>query len=94
MFSHINVGANDFTRAFEFYAPIMEMLGNPLRFSDMSKPWAGWQPQGGGRPLFLLSRPFDGEAATPGNGQMVAFLAPDRASVDNIHALALTNGGR
>ncbi|SDN88474.1 VOC family protein [Phyllobacterium sp. OV277] len=72
----------------------MEALGNPLRFSDHAKPWAGWQPQGGGRPLFLLGVPFDGEAAHSGNGQMIAFLASDRATVDRIHALALENGGR
>ncbi|WP_288193139.1 VOC family protein [uncultured Phyllobacterium sp.] len=94
MFSHVYVGTNDFARAVAFYTPIMEILGNRLRFSDPQKPWAGWQPRNGGRPLFLLGTPFDGEPAQSGNGQMIAFLAPDRASVDSIHALALASGGR
>jgi catechol 2,3-dioxygenase-like lactoylglutathione lyase family enzyme len=94
MFSHFHVGTNDFERAFAFYAPIMEALGNTIRFCDHAKPWAGWQPQGGGRPLFLLGKPFNGETALPGNGQMIAFLTADRATIDRIHALALASGGR
>jgi hypothetical protein len=34
------------------------------------------------RPLFLIGLPFDRRPATAGNGQMVALLACDRATVD------------
>ncbi|MGA4637059.1 VOC family protein [Pseudomonas solani] len=94
MLSHVCIGTNDFTRALAFYTPLMEALGLPQKFCDPSRPWAGWMPTDAPRPLLVLGAPFDGEAATVGNGQMVALLAPDRASVDRCHALALANGGQ
>ena len=92
MFSHINIGINDFERQFGFYAGLMKILGHKQRFAE--KHWAGWEPAEGGRPLFLIARPFDGKPASPGNGQMVAFLAATRAMVDKAHAHALASGGR
>ncbi|EQM67461.1 VOC family protein [Pseudomonas tohonis] len=94
MLSHVCIGTNDFTRALAFYTPLMEALRLPQKFYDPSRPWAGWMPADAPRPLLVLGAPFDGEAATVGNGQMVALLAPDRASVDRCHALALANGGQ
>lgn len=94
MLSHVCIGTNDFSRALAFYTPLMKALGLPQKFCDPSRPWAGWMPADAPRPLLVLGTPFDGEAATVGNGQMVALLAPDRASVDRCHALALANGGR
>ena len=93
MLSHVHVGIGDFDRAFAFYAPILAELGRTLRFRDPEKRWAGWHAAQSVRPLFLIGAPFDGGAAAPGNGQMVALLAPSRAAVDRAHALALANGG-
>lgn len=93
MLSHTHVGIADFTRAFAFYAEIMKALGHPLKFSEPEKSWAGWKPADGERPLFLIGRPYDGGPAAPGNGQMVALLAPTRSAVDLCHAAALANGG-
>jgi catechol 2,3-dioxygenase-like lactoylglutathione lyase family enzyme len=42
----------------------------------------------------LIGRPFDRQPASPGNGQMIALLAPDRAAVDHCHEAALARGGR
>ncbi|WP_442753244.1 VOC family protein [Methylocystis sp. JAN1] len=92
MFSHIFVGVSDFNAAVAFYAPLMAQLGRSLKFVEQERPWAGWSPAWAERPLFLIGRPFEG-APAPGNGQMVAFIAPDRAMVDACHALALANGG-
>lgn len=94
MLSHVTVGTNAFEPAFAFYEALFAELGHRLRFCDREKPWAAWQQQAGGRPLFILSAPFDGAAAGAGNGQMVALLAGDRASVDRCHAAALAHGGR
>lgn len=93
MFSHLTLGIADLDRARAFYQPLMACLGHALRFDDPQKGWIGWQPAAGGRPLFLLTRPFDGAAPGPGNGAMVAFDAPDRATVARAHALALALGG-
>lgn len=93
MFSHIFIGIDDFEQALRFYLPLMEALGNPLRFCDRERPWAGWQSASGVRPLFLIGAPYDGNAHQAGNGQMAAFLAPDRATVEGAYALALQHGG-
>ena len=93
LFSHIFIGTNDFERALRFYAPLMEALGNALRFCDRERPWAGWQSHPDVRPLFLLGAPHDGNAHQAGNGQMAAFSAPDRATVERIYRLALEHGG-
>jgi catechol 2,3-dioxygenase-like lactoylglutathione lyase family enzyme len=92
MISHVNVGVSDFDRAFAFHSGLMEMLGHRLRFKQDG--FAGWEAVGGGRPLFLIARPFDGMPASPGNGQMIAFEAANRALVDLAHAHALAHGGR
>lgn len=98
MFSHVMLGVSDFERALAFYRQVLPALGLTERFcervGERGGPWAGWQPAGGGRPLFLIGRPYDGQPHVPGNGQMVAFLAADRASVRAVHALALAHGGR
>jgi len=94
MFSHVFVGVNDFERALAFYTPLMALLGAPLRFVDRQRPWAGWQSVPGPRPLFVVGSPFDGRPAQAGNGQMVAFMANDRVTVERAHALALSLGGQ
>lgn len=94
MFSHIMVGVSDFDRALAFYDALMAELGLTPRFRDRGKPWAGWQSTPGPRPLFVIGRPYDGDAPSPGNGQMVSFLAADRDTVRRAHAAALAHGGR
>ncbi len=94
MISHVHLGVADFERSFAFYSPLMAELGLQCKFSDPVKAWAGWVSPEAPRPLFLIGKPFDGAAAAPGNGQMVALLAPTRAAVDRIHALALSQGGQ
>ncbi len=93
MFSHIFVGVNDFDLALGFYDSLMRALGIDARFVDASRPWAGWQSRPDPRPLFLIGRPFNGQAHEPGNGQMVAFLAPTRETVRTAYAVALAQGG-
>ncbi|WP_233857137.1 VOC family protein [Paraburkholderia sp. HD33-4] len=93
MISHVFVGVNDFDRALNFYSVVMNELGHKLKFCEPDKPWAGWMAEGMPRPLFLIGKPYDGNAAEHGHGQMVALLAPDRRSVDNAYARALANSG-
>lgn len=93
MLSHIYIGINAFEPAYTFYAAIMEPLATRLRFKDEARPWAAWQAATGGRPLFIIGRPYDGLPAQAGNGQMIALQAPSRAAVDAAHAAALAHGG-
>ncbi len=94
MLSHVTIGSADFDRDLAFWQPLMVRLGWRQRFIDRSRPWAGWEPQDGGRPLFILARPWDGGQAAPGNGTMIALLGPDRSSIDTVHALALAAGAQ
>ncbi len=93
MLSHVTLGITDFGRALAFWRPLMARLGHVERFADAARPWAGWQPLGGGRPLFIITAPFDGATASPGNGAMIAFSASDGATVRDAHALGLLHGG-
>lgn len=93
MISHVHIGITDFQRAFRFYSSLMQQLDLQLKFCDAAKPWAAWMAAGQARPLFIIGAPHDGAAATAGNGQMIALLAPTRAAVDACHALALHHGG-
>ncbi|WP_296598800.1 VOC family protein [Phenylobacterium sp.] len=92
MISHVHLGVRDFPRALAFYDPLLVRLGWRLRFVDAALPRAAWQPPSSGRPLFVIGVPYDGRPATPGNGDMVALLAPDRAAVADFHAAALAAG--
>ena len=93
MFSHIFVGVSDFERALKFYRSVLGALGIEARFVDAGRPWAGWQSRPDPRPLFLIGRPYNQQPHAPGNGQMVAFLAPTREVVRQAHAVALAHGG-
>jgi catechol 2,3-dioxygenase-like lactoylglutathione lyase family enzyme len=94
MLSHICIGANDFERSFTFYSSLLPLLDLELKFKEPERPWAGWMKPGQARPLFVVGAPFDGQPAAPGNGQMVALLAPSRDSVDRFYAAAISNGAR
>jgi len=93
LFSHITVGVNDFERALHFYRAVLGSLGLAERFCELDRPWAGWQ-SAGGRPLFIITRPFDGAAASAGNGQMVAFQAANHQQVHCFYETALAVGGQ
>jgi hypothetical protein len=93
MFSHIFTGIAQFGRAFAFYDAVMSELGLTLRFKETDNEWAGWQMPEGGRPLFIIGKPYDDQPHHPGNGQMVAFQAISREVVRRVHAAAISCGG-
>ncbi|MCP8941075.1 VOC family protein [Alsobacter sp. SYSU M60028] len=93
MISHVHVGVSDFPRALAFYDALLAELGLVRKFVEEGRGWAGWVPHDAPRPLFIVGRPYDGGRARPGNGQMVALLAPSHTAVDRVHALALALGG-
>ncbi|RDI60983.1 VOC family protein [Microvirga subterranea] len=90
MYSHTTIGSNDLARARAFYDAVLAPLGLEVRYSD---PMLLGYGEPGGRPQFIVARPFDGREASPGNGAMVALLAPKRSAVDSCHAAAMMRGG-
>lgn len=95
MFSHVTLGIADPDRALAFYRPLAAALGLVERFAEIEdgRFWAGFAPPDRPRPLFILTRPWDGTAPTAGNGTMVAFQLQTRTEVDRLHARALALGG-
>ena len=93
MLPHIILGVNKFDKTFQLYSIIMIERGSQLKFCDEKKPWAAWVSPDAPRPLFLIGKPFDGNPAIEGNGQMVALLAPSRHAVDRAYEAALAQGG-
>ncbi|WP_084420866.1 VOC family protein [Henriciella litoralis] len=94
MISHVTIGTNDIDRATGFYTPIMAALGLKRVPMERSAPFVMWTGQESFRPVIALTTPENGRPHEPGNGQMLALLAPDRAAVDRVHAIALKGGGR
>jgi len=90
MIGYVTLGTNDLTRAARFYDPIAAELGTGRMMQDDG--YIAWGMPGGGAG-FCAIKPYDGNAATVGNGMMVALEAKDEAQVDRLHTLALANGG-
>lgn len=95
MFSHITVGVSDLARASGFYDAILEPLGLRQRpvTPDGGPASRCWIVPGATLPRFYAYAPFNGQPPSPGNGSMVAFLAPDAQAVDRAHAAGLAAGG-
>ena len=90
MIGYVTLGTNDLERGAKFYDAIAAELG--IKRMMEGPAFIAWGEPGGGAGVGL-TKPFDGKAATVGNGVMVALAAKDRAQVDRIHALALKLGG-
>jgi catechol 2,3-dioxygenase-like lactoylglutathione lyase family enzyme len=90
--SHITLGTNDLPRALAFYDGVMGSLGLG-QVAAVENEAAGYGRDRNTAPQLWITRPFNGAAASVGNGQMVAFEAPDRATVDRFHAEILAAGG-
>ena len=90
MIGYVTLGTNDLARAARFYDALAGELGVP-RFMQGDTHIA-WGVAGGGAGV-AVTKPFDGEAASAGNGTMVALEAKDPAQVGRLHAIALQQGG-
>ncbi|KPF71002.1 glyoxalase [alpha proteobacterium AAP81b] len=90
MIGYVTLGTNDLAKGAVFYDAIAaEMgVGRMMEFPG----FVAWGTMGGA-PGVALTKPFDGQPASIGNGVMVALEAKDRAQVDRLHAIALANGG-
>lgn len=90
MIGYVTVGTNDLERGAKFYDAIAAELGVGRMME-----WDGaiaWGAPGGGAGIGL-TKPFDGNSASVGNGVMIALEAKDKEQVDRLHAVALANGG-
>ncbi len=90
MIGYVTLGTSDLARAAVFYDAIAAEMGTG-RMMDFET-FIAWGTPGGGAGIGL-TKPFDGQPASVGNGVMVALEAKDKAQVDRLHAIALDHGG-
>ncbi len=91
MLGYVTLGTNDLQRAATFYDKICAEFGVG-RMMDFDT-FIAWGKPGGGAGI-ALSKPFDGQAATVGNGVMAAFQAENPAQVDKVYKLAIELGAK
>jgi len=84
------LGTNKFDEAAKFYDELLGTLGAG-RFMD-SDSFIAWSTSPGA-PAISICHPADGNAATVGNGVMVAMVVDSRDKVDALYAKALELGG-
>ncbi len=90
MIGYVTVGTNDLPRAARFYDAIAEEMGTG-RMMDFET-FIAWGTPGGAAGI-AATKPYDGEAATVGNGTMVALQAKDKDQVKRLYEIALAHGG-
>ena len=83
MIAYCTLGTNDMDRSIAFYDAVFGALGG--RREETSATWTRYG-RPGERSKVCLTPPYDGRAASFGNGTMLAFEASDYAAVDGARA--------
>jgi predicted lactoylglutathione lyase len=90
MIGYVTLGTNDVQRAAAFYDELLGLIG-ATRMMEMET-FIAWSVAPD-RPALSVTKPYDGNAATVGNGVMIALAVNSPDKVDAIHAKALELGG-
>jgi catechol 2,3-dioxygenase-like lactoylglutathione lyase family enzyme len=91
MIGYVTLGTNDLDRASAFYDELLGLLG-ARRFMAEEGHFIAWAVSPDA-PAISVTRPFDGQPATVGNGTMVALAVESPELVDRVHSKALELGG-
>jgi predicted lactoylglutathione lyase len=91
MIGYVTLGTNDLPRAAKFYDALLAEIGAKriMEFDTFIAWGASMDTPGLG-----LTKPYDGNAATVGNGVMVALAMKDPATVDRVYAKAIALGAK
>ena len=90
MIGYVTLGTNDLPRAAAFYDALLGELG-AKRIMEFGS-FILWGNKPGG-PSIAVTKPYDGKAATVGNGVMIALAASSKEQVDQLYAKAMSLGG-
>lgn len=95
MLSYLMIGASDVAVSAHFYAAVLAPFGYEHIAHENYSVFAlkDIADKDNGPGTICIQKPFDGGAATPGNGMMPAFRAKTRQDVDAFHAAGLSHGG-
>lgn len=92
MSPYVTLGMRDPEAAAQFYDAVLATIGWSAHMAFGG--WRAYSERGTGEGFtFWACTPYDGGAASVGNGTMVAFPARTRAEVNQFHAAAMANGG-
>ena len=92
MIGYAMVGVGDLKRSTDFYDALLAPLG--LEKVELDMVYTAYAPKiAPGDIEFYVTKPFDQNAATAGNGTMVAFKVDQRRCVDLFHQIGLENQG-
>ena len=91
MIGYATLGTADIARWAVFYDAVAKVLGfGRMMDEETFIAWGDFEGPGAG---LSITQPFDGNAASVGNGTMVALNAKDPAQVDEVYATAIAQGG-
>ncbi|WP_223786586.1 VOC family protein [Marinicella meishanensis] len=91
MIGYVTMGTNDLPRATAYYDALFKSIGVG-RFLEEDNYFVAWSP-GQNAPGVSVTIPFNQEAATVGNGNMVALYLETPEQVDAFYQKALELGG-
>jgi len=91
MIGYVTLGSNDLAKSRDFYDGLMPVVGAKriMEFGDNFTMYGTSL----GQPGLAVCKPYNGDAAASGNGNMAAIACDSRAKVDAIHAKAMELGG-
>jgi predicted lactoylglutathione lyase len=91
MVGYVTLGTNDLARATRFYDSLLELLG-AKRLMELET-FILWGTSLDEASL-AITKPYDGKAATVGNGVMVALHVQSKDAVDALYKKALELGAQ
>ena len=91
MIGYVTLGTNDMENSAKFYDALLAELG-ASRFMEMET-FIAWavNPQ---QPALSITKPFDGNPASVGNGVMIALAVDSTEKVDAIYKKAIELGAQ
>jgi|TARA_B110000881_G_C18306954_1_gene379923 catechol 2,3-dioxygenase-like lactoylglutathione lyase family enzyme len=93
IFGFIMIGTNNLATSSKFY----DLIFAPLDLIKVltTERYIGYaQKNIPGDIVFYITKPFNKEPATYGNGTQISLLADSKEAVDKFHQVALNNGAR
>lgn len=91
MIGYVTLGTNDIDKARAYYDALFGSIGVG-RLMEFGENFTMYGPAWG-KPAVAIAKPYNGQAAIAGNGNMVAIPMDERAKVDAFHAKAMELGG-
>ncbi|WP_420585505.1 VOC family protein [Ruegeria sp.] len=89
MIGYVTIGVSDMERAKTFYTNLFADKGAKVMLDAGRIALIGSEP---GSPMLAVCEPYDGEACSAGNGNMVAFPAATKEEADALYAKAINLG--